>query len=227
MIRLFEEKDRKDIVDIWQNAFGDSEKFINDFIDNSGAKIFVANADETTVGMVSLFDVCVGENKGWYIYALAVEEKYRGNSIATNLLSFVENKMLDNGYKFSLVVPEPYDTLKDFYQKLGFTNEISLYTTEVLKSTPTTALKIEPANLEEYRLARLSSRGTVCHSKKFFEYVCKDLLAEGYQIFKVAGDFFECFCVCINKGECVIIRETFPTMYSNEISNVVFDFYNA
>ena len=123
MIGFFRESDRKSVVDLWLKTFNDGETYINNYIDVFNSNLIVCRINDAVVGMVSLLDVNVGEHKGGYVYALAVDEEHRKQGIATHLLTFAQETMLNKGYDFSLVVPEPYENLENFYKKRGFTCE--------------------------------------------------------------------------------------------------------
>ena len=68
LISLFEEHDRRSVVDIWSQAFSDTEEFINNFLDFSGAKVYVYRENGAVLGMFSVFDVETHGKKGVYIY---------------------------------------------------------------------------------------------------------------------------------------------------------------
>ncbi|WP_141071280.1 GNAT family N-acetyltransferase [Campylobacter pinnipediorum] len=57
----------------------------------------------------------------YYIDAIAVDEKYRGNKIATKLINYTDNLAKDKNYnKISLIVDNHKEKTMQFYQRLGF-----------------------------------------------------------------------------------------------------------
>ena len=184
MIGFFKENDRESIIDLWRRTFNDCEDYINNYINAFSENIIVCRLDGVVIGMVSLLDICVGEHKGGYIYALAVDEGYRKQGIATCILEFAQEKMLNEGCEFSVVVPEPYNYLERFYKNLGFNYELPLYKSVVLPNHSTEQVNITPVNKDEYYRIRKTQLGVVVHSKKIFEYVYEDLISDGFQKLK-------------------------------------------
>ena len=227
MIGFFKENDRKSIVDLWRRTFNDSEDYINNFINVFGENIIVCRLNDRAVGMVSLLDIFIGEQKGGYIYALAVDEKYQNQGIATRILAFAEEIMLKKGCKFSIVVPEPYNCLELFYKKLGFCFELSLYTTIIQSKNISGEIDIASVCKDEYFHVRKAQPRIIAHSKRFFEYVYDDLILDGFQFLEVQNDAFEGYCVCTIKDDCVIIKEAFPVEYGDDIAHCVCKKFNA
>lgn len=221
MIGLLEEQDRKTVVDIWTQAFGDTQDYIYRFFNLSGATTYVYRENGLVLGFVNLLDVTVNEKKGGYVFALAVDEKYRGRGIGSKLLEYVDITLTNNGYSFAIVIPEPYNKLKQLYCSCGFDDEIYLFTTQFKKAEQTKDFRITKASAEETFNAWQTRKNTVCHSKEFFRYVYADLIDEGSRFVKVDCNGQSAFCVCYPKEKCVIIKEVSNCESLDDISQAV------
>ena len=111
--------EKEQIKALWRTTFGDSFDYVEAFygIFSLTENAIVAICGEKVVGMVNSLD-CKAELDGdtfhgRYIYALAVDEKYRGRGIAKRLLE------MGRGGEFTMLVPEN-DGLFDMYAHLGF-----------------------------------------------------------------------------------------------------------
>ncbi|MBE6607430.1 MAG: GNAT family N-acetyltransferase [Ruminococcaceae bacterium] len=127
VIKRAEKQDEYSVKMLWQKIFGDEEKFIDGFYDAFPMKdnTFVAKVGGKVVGMVNAVDcklLCEGEQLcGKYIYALAVEEAFRGRGIARNLLEASECE----AESFVLLVPETPD-LFVMYEKFGYNEKVDV-----------------------------------------------------------------------------------------------------
>lgn len=210
MIGFFEESDRKSIVNLWRCTFNDGETYINNFINKFNSNIIVCRVNDAVVGMLSLLDVFVGQHKGGYIYALAVDEEYQKQGVATRLLSYAQEIMVSRGYEFSVVVPEPYNLLEAFYKKRGFVCELPLHKSVIKSRTGVGEADVLPVDKDQYYRVRSVESNLIIHSKNFFEYVYEDLSSDGFRFLKVNSDTLEGYCVCVIKDDCAIIKETIP-----------------
>lgn len=104
--------DKNKIIELWQEAFGDSRGEILYFTDNlkNGKCIGISEVDELA-SMLFL----VKCNFGSYIYAACTRKKYRGGGYMTQLLDYTK----DNESPLCLIPAS--DSLVDFYYKHGFT----------------------------------------------------------------------------------------------------------
>ena len=100
--------DKNKIIELWQEAFGDSRGEILYFKDNlkNGKCIGISEVDELA-SMLFL----VKCNFGSYIYAACTRKKYRGGGYMTQLLDYAK----DN--ESSLCLIPASDSLVDFYYK--------------------------------------------------------------------------------------------------------------
>ena len=115
MIRYCE--DKNEIIPLWQEAFGDTEKEIKFFTDNvKNASCLVYCKGDKIASMMFLVDCFIDGKKGKYAYACCTLKEYRGLGLMSELLSFAQNEK----YNFLCLIPAS-DSLIDFYEKRGFT----------------------------------------------------------------------------------------------------------
>ncbi len=104
--------DKNKIIDLWQEAFGDSREEILYFTDNlkNGKCIGICKDDELA-SMLFL----VKCNFGSYVYAACTRKKYRSGGYMTELLDYAKSD------ESPLCLIPASDSLVDFYYKRGFT----------------------------------------------------------------------------------------------------------
>ena len=221
LISLFEEHDRRSVIDIWSQAFSDTEEFINNFLDFSGAKVYVYRENGAVLGMFSVFDVEAHGEKGAYIYALAVEEKHRRKSIASKMLEFADEILSSKGYAFSIVVPEPYTCLEAFYKKRGYETEIELSVEEIDAKGLQGTFKIQVADASEYFSARNMSINVLKHDERFFKFLYDDMKNDGAEVLKITFDKQCAFCVCYCREGYVIIKEVLGTVDISLLAQII------
>ncbi len=113
------EGEKEQIKALWQTTFGDLFDYVEAFyrIFSVTENALVAICGEKVVGMVNSIDCKARLDgdvfRGRYIYALAVDEKYRGRGLAKRLLE------MGGGEEFTMLVPENAG-LFDMYAHLGF-----------------------------------------------------------------------------------------------------------
>lgn len=128
-------QDYKDIVRIWKDAFGDEEEFISEYLTNFGTEsnyILFKNPARESCGMIH-YPSFIDKNglKVGYLYALAVDEKFRNKGIARLL---VNELFIKSDCDVVITIPEP-DTLRSWYQnQFGFTLRNDNYDINLLEN---------------------------------------------------------------------------------------------
>lgn len=113
MIRLCKQSDYKDIIRIWQEAFGDSRDFILSFLDKFSQYVYVSENN----AIMTLLPVTSNDKTGRYIYAVAVDKEIRNCGLGKELIEFAKENCGD----FCVLVPAS-NSLFEYYKKLGFFN---------------------------------------------------------------------------------------------------------
>ena len=100
------------------NNLDDSREGIERFLLRNPETCFVAEADETVVGVI----MAGHDGRRGYIYHTAVDPLYRKRGIATALVETVMQAMKNIGInKIALVVFEHNEGGNKFWERLGFT----------------------------------------------------------------------------------------------------------
>lgn len=124
-LRRAREGDLPALTALWEAVFGDDEDFIRAFYKASGFdRTIVALADSQTVGMINCpaIELWASDERyrGAYIYALAVDPRYRSAGIGSALLSAAEgDEYLPEAPRFLLLIPAEA-SLFEFYAEKGY-----------------------------------------------------------------------------------------------------------
>ena len=106
---------------IWQEAFGDTDKFLDDFFLTAFAydRCWCVFQEQEPVAAVYLFDCGWQGKKVAYLYALAVDKSRRKQGLSRLLLTDVHAKLRQAGYVGALMEPAT-ESLKQYYESLGY-----------------------------------------------------------------------------------------------------------
>lgn len=115
----FEEFSR-DAVKLWQEAFGDSEEYI-DFFHSAHDSCFclMLTEDDELTSALYLIDGELCGQQGYYLFAAATFKAFRGRGYMASLLKKAEGFAKENGKSFIALVPAE-DTLFDYYSRFGY-----------------------------------------------------------------------------------------------------------
>lgn len=149
MIRFATDKEKEQIVSLWQEAFGDSREWVLLYLSENIKNVLIYEENGTVMGMLSLLEVSFKGKKGFYVYGVATGEAYRSGGISTKLLEYA--KELAKG-GFLVLVPRNQG-LFDFYKNRGFFSVFSVETREYTKEELTKicdGTKVYTATSSEY-----------------------------------------------------------------------------
>lgn len=123
MFRIAEKQDRPGMIALWQEAFGDGQKQVEDFFQSfPNCLSYVAEEDGRILSMVhALPQILRAEDdlQAAYVYAVATAKDARGRGLCTGLMSFAEDDLRRSGFACTALTPgEP--SLFGFYEKLGY-----------------------------------------------------------------------------------------------------------
>lgn len=106
---------------LWQEAFGDSEEFIDGFFYTgfSPARCRCAVEEGKVVAALYWFDVRFTNQRFAYVYAVAVDKAHRGRGISTALMTDTHTHLKLRGYEGVLLLPQE-EGLRKLYAKLGY-----------------------------------------------------------------------------------------------------------
>ena len=112
---------RKDIINLCHEAFGDCEEDINYFIDNvRNTNCLAYYVGDEIASMMFLVKCSVYGEESYYVYAACTAIKYRNQGLMTKLLDFAKEN-----YSSICLVPA-LDPLIEFYMSRGFTKKIKI-----------------------------------------------------------------------------------------------------
>lgn len=146
-------KQYKQLITLWQEAFGDSEEFIDGFFCTafSPARCRCMVINRKIVAALHWMDVRLGEQRFAYIYALAVTEQRRGKGLARVLMEEAQAHLALRGYDGVLLVPQT-EKLREMYRKLGYTDCTTV--TEFPAQAGEEAAALQRIDREEYAKLR-------------------------------------------------------------------------
>lgn len=143
----------KSMRELWKEAFGDSDEFLDSFFDTafSPTRCRVAVDGDEVLGALYIFDCEYAEKKIAYIYAVATRTKARGQGICKKLMDDTHKYLADNGYIGAILVPSEA-SLFDFYKRLGY--ETCSPIGELCADASEESISIIKIEKEEYKRAR-------------------------------------------------------------------------
>lgn len=106
---------------LWQEAFGDTEDFLDDFrrtaFDVNRCRCVVEDGE--VVAALYWFDCLCMEKRIAYVYAVATAEVYRGRGISHALMEDTHRHLAKLGYEGAVLVPESEELFR-FYEGMGY-----------------------------------------------------------------------------------------------------------
>ena len=135
-------EDKEAIIRLWQQCFGDERHYVEFFLENCPKEnaLFLYRKKDVVVGMMFLMpgmlkvpadigeseecavqikdDEKIHPQKIYYLYALCVDEKYRGRGIANELLDFAKDYAGKDNAELCLVPGS--SNLRKYYAQRGF-----------------------------------------------------------------------------------------------------------
>ena len=123
MIRFADNSDKEQIISLWQEAFFDSRKHIENFLNYIPiSNALVYNINSEIVSMLFLLPcklvILNNEYRAKYIYAACTKMKYRNNGYMAKLIEAAKETSAAS-VDFLLLSPAS-DSLYDFYKRFGF-----------------------------------------------------------------------------------------------------------
>ena len=144
----------KQLVSLWQEAFGDTEEFIDGFFCTafSPARCRCMVINKKVVAALYWMDVRRDEQRYAYIYAVAVAKSRRGKGLGGVLLEDARAHLALRGYDGILLVPGS-DSLRGYYEKHGYATCTHVH--EFPAQAGEIPAQLQRINREEYGRLRL------------------------------------------------------------------------
>ena len=201
--------DLKKIENLWTEIFGDSVRFAH-FAANicPPEEIYLIKEDDEIAAMVIAgIDLFAYNKKGFYIYGLATVPQYRGKGYAKQLMQYVENKKMGEGYDFILTQPAE-ETLFDFYRSMGYDNTVYLRKAVIdIKRNIWTTADFDTATASRFKEMRSKfSEDEVVHfSKQGYEKFTEYVYTEGGS----TATTKDAYCLYFDDKDKIVVRDLF------------------
>ena len=107
---------------LWQQAFGETDDFLDDFFDSafSPERALVAKEKDQILGALYWLDCEMYEKPLAYIYAVATDKTHFGQGICTAIMTQLHTRMAEMG-KETVLVPVN-EGVRGFYRRFGYEN---------------------------------------------------------------------------------------------------------
>ena len=158
MIRICNKNDINSVIELWKEAFGDTESEIRFFLDGCRKPLntLVYEINDEIASMLFLLEGDMHfESKdypSYYLYAACTLKKYRGRGLMAELLNFAKETANKNGKYFICLKPAE-KSLFDFYDKNGyktvFTVKVATYDAEHVSIAEECINEISPVTLRD------------------------------------------------------------------------------
>ena len=146
-------KQYEQLMQLWQEAFGDTEEFVDGFFCTafSPARCRCVTIDSKVVAALYWMDVTYEGQRFAYLYAVAVAEKHRGKGLCAALMADTHAHLTLRGYDGVLLVPQE-EGLRKMYEKMGYRNCTSV--DEFPAQAGDTPVTLQRIDREEYAQLR-------------------------------------------------------------------------
>ncbi len=137
---------------LWQQAFGDTDAFLNAFFTTgfSPARCRCLTVDGALAAALYWFDCTLGGKKLAYLYAVATEEAFQRQGLCAALMEDTHRHLEQTGYCGAVLVPGS-DALRRYYRRFGYADFGGMAT----QTVPFDALLAEATPLSKREYARL------------------------------------------------------------------------
>ena len=143
---------------LWQEAFGDTDSFLDNFFSTAFApeRCLCATAGCEITAMAYWFDC--GEYA--YIYAVATAKAFRGRGICHALMEKIHEILTQRGYAGCILVPGE-ENLRWFYRGMGYENFGGVNEFDCKAGTPLPLRKLEVDGYAALRRKYLPEGGVI------------------------------------------------------------------
>ena len=109
------------LKDLWKEAFGDENEFIDCFFELgfSPDRALCAYENEEPISTLYWFDCEMNGEKIAYVYGVATRKAFRGRGLSTALMNQLNKLLSERGYSAIVLVPAKKE-LFNFYARLGY-----------------------------------------------------------------------------------------------------------
>ena len=152
--------DIPDLRRIWQEAFGDSDAFLDGFFETGfhPERCRCLRLGQRVAAALYWFDCRLGQKRLAYIYAVATEKASRGRGLCRSLTQDTHRHLQSLGYHGWLLVPAN-EKLFSMYEAMGYRPFCPMQWVEVEATKATSLRQLTAAEYEERRAQLLPEKG--------------------------------------------------------------------
>lgn len=138
---------------LWQEAFGDSDGFLDAFFTTAYApdRCLVEMAGDRAVAALYWLPHWLNGEKIAYIYAVATAKSHRGQGLCHRLMAQAHDHLRSQGYTGAMLVPGSA-SLGDFYAAMGY--RYCTHIRELSAEAAASAIPAQPLSVNEYAQLR-------------------------------------------------------------------------
>ena len=222
-VREYVPADIPALTALWKKTFGDSEELIGDFfrlLPDMGTAVAAEKDGKIVGGAYVLTGMELRGRPGkapvcGYIYAVAVEEKYRHGGIGRELVEAAAEKAREREAAFVCTLPAEESLYKWYEDILGVKKALSCETRTVSPAPEEPCMKLTSSEYMLWRETMLRDRVRLHLSNTSLEFT--RLLCEAY-----GGGLYACgsgICAAYLDGDACVIRELI-SMNSGECDRI-------
>lgn len=136
MIRLSVKSDKKGIISLWQEAFGDSAEAVELFLKHKyiPENTVICEENGKVASMLFLLDgklnIKSEKYNAYYLYAAATLKEFRGRGIMAEMLDFSKKLAAERNFDFICLKPAE-DSLYGYYKRFGYKEIFSTKTVKI------------------------------------------------------------------------------------------------
>ena len=212
MIKIFSAKNqyRDEVVKLWQASFGDSEEYINFFLDNCPSYDTVGYfIDDKPISLFFMLEGQVSEYGCKYLYAACTASEHRRQGIMEKLIKFAQEHYKNLGYDGIFLVPAS-EKLYSYYGKFGFISSFAKSAVNVnccFTNYCETKQNIDIKEITNAKLRILNSIDSFIFDKATVEYTIKEHLFNGGSFFYSRNKTAETLFFYYTSDNGIIIKE--------------------
>ncbi len=161
--RMAKLEDIPALRELWKEAFGDSDAYLDQFFDTafSTRRCRVMAEGEDIQSVLYLLDCSCGGKQMAYIYAVATRQSCRGQGLCNTLMAQTHAELQAQGIAATILVPGTRELVR-FYAKMGYRPCAPHGRIKATAAGPATLLKpVSPRRYGELRLSMLPPGGVV------------------------------------------------------------------
>lgn len=176
-----------DLRRLWQQAFGDTDEFLDSFFSMAFAKerCRCITVEGQVVAALYWFDCDWEGKKAAYVYAVATDSAYQGKGYCRTLMEDTHNTLKGDGYALAVLVPGE-EGLFRLYEKCGYESFCPMEQKNI--SAEEKAVPFRQVSATEYAAAQKkhAPQGSVLH------HVSSLAFGSAFLKFYVGEDFAFC-----------------------------------